>query len=66
MNFMPIFDLRFLKQFDSEKFDIFDTSLLDPDIDLATVNLWDYFLPIDYDKLKRLIKLQVNIRLMEN
>ena len=45
---MPIFEIRFLSQFDVDEFDVFDTSLLDPSIDLRTVNLWDFVLPVDY------------------
>ena len=59
---MPIFEIRFLSQFDIDEYDVFDTSLLDPSIDLRTVNLWDFILPVDVEKMKRYMKIQMNIR----
>ena len=56
LNFMPYFEIKFLKTLNASKFDIYDTESID-EIDSANADGWDIVIPIDYTKLSRYIKI---------
>jgi hypothetical protein len=45
---MPFFEIRAMKDFSNEEFDIFDENK-----DTSKGNMWDFFLPLDYNKLRK-------------
>ena len=50
--FMPIYQFKFSEQINTQKYDIF---LNDSDKNFNG-DVWDYNIPIDYDKLKKYIQ----------
>jgi len=56
LNFMPYFEIRFLKPLDESKFDVYDSEFKDHNSAHEAVG-WDVFIPIDYAKLSRYIRI---------
>ena len=52
---MPYFEIRFMKPVDEEKFDVFDHGATDAEH--LEGSGWDFFIPIDYSKLSRYIRI---------
>jgi len=64
---MPYFEVRFIEEIDLDMYDIFKEiadSGDNDDIDNG-VN-WDYYVPLDYQKLSKYIQIQLSIRSQRN
>ena len=59
MNLMPFFEIKFLREFGPDEFDIFKNSTEIKEQlkqNGANPSTWDYILNIDYEKLKKYIQ----------
>ena len=54
LNFMPYYEIRLMKDLDTERFDIYED--VQDLSDGASIG-WDAFIPINYDKLSRYIQI---------
>ena len=52
---MPYFEVRLIEPIDQSRFDVYDTGHTESD-HLNNAG-WDFFIPIDYDKLSRYIRI---------
>ena len=59
---MPYFEVRFIKPIDHDRFDVFDESFVEEHDHEADASGWDAFVPIDYEKLSRYIRIQLVTR----
>ena len=68
INFLPVYEIKRLKDNDDHTFDIYKDRELDPDEDSENnvFNIWDSSLSIDYKKLQKYIQFQVNIMTTKN
>ena len=58
VNFMPYFEVRFMEAIDKTRFDVFATDHVEhADEEPEEAAGWDYFIPIDYEKLSRYIRI---------
>jgi len=53
LNFMPYYEIRLMKDLDTDRFDIYEDSAAGDGDGAATG--WDAFIPIDYAKLSRYV-----------
>ena len=56
LNFMPYYEIRFTNQPDPEKYDVYDWEVFDKEA-LANAAGWDVFIPMDYAKLSRYVRI---------
>ena len=63
LNFMPYYEIRLMKDLDTDRFDIYEDDSGDQD---GAATGWDAFIPINYDKLSRYIQIQLSARLLDD
>ena len=56
LNFMPYYEIRFTKKLDESKFDVYDWDFFDKESS-ANASGWDVFIPMDYAKLSRYLRI---------